>query len=306
MRDIDGLVIGGPRDFDRFREDLEGQDGLVFAGTPARTPGDSRSGARGDAEGDGARVGADSDGDGAALEPLRDAIEKYRPRNALVLSPYRGMSSDVARLTENGVDVRTAGPLPASFRGCRPPITETHRSDPGFSAMLEASRHADFGDPVYLRMISSPEGGKWQRWWRVFQMCRKAAALLDTPLRRVYVAAAGKAPRLHVSITLKTLRNSTGHLLVAPSGAGLQDDLFFLGTGGTLSDDPLLNQPGMYGQMNYHMLSRPARWRLADLWRDDAVVSMTGDEQRFYQDLLRAIGDSSRSGSGVSLEYPAA
>ena len=58
--------------------------------------------------------------------------------------------------------------------------------------------------------------------------------------------------------------------------------------------------------MNYHMLSRPARWRLGDLWRDDAVVSMTGDEQRFYQDLLRAIGDSSRSGSGVSLAYPAA
>ena len=291
MKGIEVIVIGGPGDFDRFREDMGARDGVVFA----RTPGGSRTDA-----------GAGTDGDGAALEPLREAIEKYRPRNVMVLSPYRGMTADVARLMENGVDVRTAGPLPATSRDRRPSITEMHRSDPGFSAMLEASRHADFGDPVYLRMVASPEGGKWQRWWCVFQMCRKAAALLDSPLRRAYVAAAGKAPRLHVSITLKTVRNSTGHLLVAPSGAGLQDDLFFLGTGGTLSDDPLLNQPGMYGQSNYRMLSRPAQWRLADLWRDDAVISMTGDEQRFYQDLLRATGDSSRSGGGVCLAYPAA
>ena len=291
MKGIDGLVIGSLRDFDRFREDMGVRDGVVFA----RTLGGSRI----DAEGD-------TDGDGAVLETLREAIEKYRPRNALVLSPYRGMSADVARLMENGVDVRTAGPLPATSRDRRPSITEMHRSDPGFSAMLEASRHADFGDPVYLRMVSSPEGGKWQRWWCVFQMCRKAAALLDSPLRCVYVAAAGEAPRLHVSLTLKTVRNSTGHLLVAPSGAGLQDDLFFLGTGGTLSDDPLLNQPGMYGQMNYHMLSRPAQWRLAELLRDDVVISMTEDERRFYQDLLRAIGDSTRSDGGVCLAYPAA
>ena len=301
MRDIDGLVIGGPRDFDRFREDLAAQDEVAFA----LAPGGSRTGA-----------GGGPDGDGIAIETLRGALEKYRPRRALVLSPYRGMSADAVRLMENGVDVRTAGPLPAGSlpagplpagsRDRSPLITEMHRSDPGFSAMLEASRHADFGDPVYLRMISSPEGGKWQKWWGVFQSCRKAAALLDSPLRRVYVAAAGKAPRSHVSITLKTVRHSTGHLLVAPSGSSLQDDLFFLGTGGTLSDDPLLNQPGVYGQSDYRMLSRPTRRRLADLWRDDAVVSMTVYEQRFYQGLLRAIGRSSRSGSGVCLEYPAA
>ncbi len=290
MKDIDGLVIGSPRDFGRFREDLEGQDGLVFA----RTPDGSRTGA-----------GGDSDGYGAALETLRDAIKKYRPRSALILSPYRGMSADTARLLENGVDVRTAGPLPASTGDKRPPITELHRSDPGFSAMLETSRNADFGDSVYLRMVSSPEGGKWPRWWCVFQMCRKATALLGSPLRRVYVATAGAAPRLHVTITLKTVRNATGHLLVAPSGTELQDDLFFLGTGGTLSDDPLLNQPGIYGQSNYRMLTRPVRHRLAELWRDDAVISMTEDERCFYYDLLRAIGDSSRSG-GICLAYPAA
>ena len=291
MKEIEGLVIGSPRDFDRFREGLEGQEGLVFA----RTPGGTRIGA-----------GEGSAGHGAALEILRDAFEKYRPRSALVLSPYRGMSADTARLMENGVDVRTAGPLPAGSRDLRPPVTEMHRSDPGFSAMLEASRQDDFGDPVYLRMVSAPEGGNWQRWWCVFQMCRKAAVLLGSPLRHVYVAAAGVRPRLHVTITLKTVRNSTGHLLVAPSGAGLQDDLFFLGTGGTLSDDSLLNQPGVYGQSNYRMLPRPVRRRLAELWRDDAVISMTEDERRFYRDLLRAIGDSSRSRGGVRLEYPAA
>lgn len=297
MKDIDGLVIGGPRDFDRFREDLAAQDGVAFA----RMSGGASTGARG---------GSASDGSYAALETIRDALEEYRPRRALVLSPYRGMSAETVRLMESGVDVRTAGPLPAgslpgSSRDRSPPITEMHRSDPGFPAMLEASRHADFGDPVYLRIVSSPAGGKWQKWWCVFQSCRKAAALLDSPLRRVYVAAAGEAPRLHVSITLRTVRGSTGHLLVAPSGSSLQDDLFFLGTGGTLSDDPLLNQPGVYGQSDYRMLSRPDRWRLGDLWDEDAVISLTSGEQRFYQDLLRAIGDSSGTGSGVCLEYPA-
>ena len=223
-----------------------------------------------------------------------------------MLTPYRGMSADAARLMASGVDVRTAGPLPASHRDRRPPIADTHRSDPGYSAMLEAARHADFGDPVYLRLVASPAGGLWQKWWCAFQSCRKAEALLDAPLRRVYVAAAGKAPRIHVSITLRTVRDSTGHVLVVPVGSSPQDDLFFLGTGGTLADDPLLNQPGMYGPSDYRMWSSPLRRRLADLWRDDAAVTLSAGVQRCYLDLLRAIGDSSRSGGGVCLEYPAA
>lgn len=291
MKQIDGLVIGRLRDLDHFRESMDELDGLVFASTT----GGSRTGTG---------AGTGEGGDGIVLEPLREAVEKYRPRRALVLAPYRGIALDTARLMENGVDVRTAGPLPAGFHGRRPPIAEIHRSDPGFKAVLETSRHADFGDPVYIRMISAPEGGKWRKWWCVFQMFRKAAALLDSPPRRVYVAAAGEASRLHVSITMKSVRNTTGHLLAAPNGAGLRDDLFFLGTGGTLADDPLLNQPGMYGQSDYRMLSRPVRRRLADLWRDDAVIDMTGDEHRFYLDLLGAIGGSSRSGGGVCLEYP--
>ena len=289
MTDIDVLVIGVPRDFYTFQDDPDGRDGVVFA----RVPGGSRVGS-----------GGGGDGDGAICEPLRDAIEKYQPRRALVLSPYRGMSADTARLMKHGADVRTAGPLPGGFHDLMPPISEMHRSDPGFSKVQEASRHVDFGDPVYLRMVSSPHGGKWHRWWCAFQMSRKATALLDSPLWRIYVAATGNAQRTHVSITLKTMRESTGHLLVAPSGSGLQKDLFLLGTGGTLSDDPLLNQPGMYGQSDYRMLPRLARRRLADLWRDDAAIAWTADEHRFYLDLLRAIGDSSRSGSGVCLEFP--
>lgn len=172
--------------------------------------------------------------------------------------------------------------------------------------MLEISRHADFGDPVYLRLVASPAGGIWQKWWCVFQSCRKAEVLLASPLRRVYVAAAGKAPRIHVSITLKTVGDSTGHVLVAPSGSSPQDDLFFLGTGGTLADDPLLNHPGMYGQTDYRMWTSPLRRRLADLWRDDEAVKLSAGVQRFYLDLLRAIVDSSRRGGGVCLECPAA
>ena len=273
MREIDGLVIGGPREFDFYREDFEAQDGVVFARSNA-----GRS----------------------------NALDAYLPRQALFLSPYRGMAVDAARLVEKGVDVRTAGPLPVRARFLDIPITDIHRSDAGFRAMLETSRHADFGDLVYLRLISSPGGGKWQKWWCIFQSCRKAAALLDAPLRRVYVAATGSARSLHVSITLKTDRHSTGHLLVSPRGSRLQDDLFLVGTGGTLADDPLLNQPGVYGKSDYRMMSRPARRCLADLWRNEALITLSADEGRFYHDLLRAIGDSSRSRRGICLEYPAA
>lgn len=268
MKRIERLVIGSPREFDFYLEDLKAQDGVVFA--------------------------------------RPNALYAYRPRQALFLLPYRGMAADAARLVGKGVDVRTAGPLPVRTRNLSMSIVDIHRSDPGFRAMLETSRHADFGEPVYLRLISSPEGGNWQKWWCAFQSCRKAVALLDSPLRRVYVAAAGTAPRLHVSITLKTHRDSTGHLLVAPNGSGLRDDLFLVGTGGTLADDPLLNQPGMYGKSDYRMLTRPTRRRLADLWGNEALITLSADERRFYHDLLRAIGDSSRSRSGVCLEYPAA
>ena len=291
MKDVDGLVIGSPRDLGFFREGFDAQDGVAFV----RTPGGPRSGS-----------GAGSGENVPALEDLWDAMDGDRPRLALFLSPYPGMSADAARLMDMGIDVRTAGPLPAGAQDRRPPIMEMHRSDPGFKALLAASRHGDFGDPVYLRMVSSPEGGKRRKWWCVFQLCRKAAALLDAPLRRVYVAAAGQAPRMHVSITLKTKRNSTGHLLVAPAGSGMQDDLFFLGTGGTLTDDPLLNRPGVYGRSDYRMVSMPARRRLADLWDEDATVSLTADELGFYNDLLRVMGESSGTGGGVCLEYPAA
>ncbi len=291
MRQIEGLVIGSRRDFELFREDIERQEGVVFA----RSTVDSRGGAQG------LEQGTVQD-----LETPRDALRAYLPRQALFLSPYRGMAADAARLMEHGVDARTAGPLPARTRNLSIPFVDIHRSDSGFRAMLEASRHDDFGEPVYLRLISSPEGGKWQKWWCVFQSFRKAAALLDSPLRRVYVAAAGSARRLHVSVTLKTDRDSTGHLLVAPNGSRLEDDLFLVGTGGTLADDPLLNQPGVYGKSDYRMLTKPAQHRLADLWGDNALITLTDDERRFYHDLLRAIGESARSRSGVCMEYPAA
>ena len=296
MKAIEALVVGSLQDLDGYWEDMEGRDGVVFALAPSS----SRPGRRGGPD------GADGpDGHGAARTTLRNALGKYSPRKALFLAPYRGMSAVTARLMESGVEVRLAGPLPAGSGNHRPPITEVHRSDPGFKALLASSRHADFGEPVYLRVVSSPEGGTWQKWWCVFQMCRKAAALLGSPLRRVYVATAGKAPLFHVTVTLKTARNSTGHLLVAPCGSGLRDDIFFLGTGGTLSDDPLLNQPGIYGESGYRMLSRPVRRSLGDLWTDDAVISLSGDELRFYRNLLRAIGGSAGSGEGSCLEYPA-
>lgn len=291
MKQIERLVVGSRLEFELYREDMEEQDGVVFA----RSTGGSRDGDRGG-----------QNGAVRGLETLRDALDAYLPRQAVFLSPYRGMAVDAAQLVENGVDVRTAGPLPVRTGSPDVSITETHRSDPGFRAMLEASRHADFGEPVYLRLISSPDGGKWRKWWCVFQSCRKAAALLESPLRRVYVAAAGTAPRLHVSITLKTHRNSTGHLLVAPDGSRLQDDLFLVGTGGTLADDPLLNQPGMYGKSDYRMLTRPTRRRLAHLWENEALITLSADERRFYHDLLRAIGDSARSRRGICLEYPTA
>lgn len=267
MKQIERLVIGSRQDLARFQEYTEGQDGVVFA--------------------------------------RPNALDAYLPRRALFLSPYRGMAADATRLTEKGIDVRTAGPLPARTRNLEIPITDIHRSDAGFRAMLETSRHADFGVPVYLRLISSLEGGKWHKWWCVFQSCRKAAALLDSPLRRVYVAAAGSARKLHVSITLKTDRYSTCHLLVAPNGPRLQDDLLLVGTGGTLVDDPLLNQPGMYGKSDYRMMTRQTRRCLADLWGSEALIALSAGERRFYLDLLRAIGDSSRSRSGICLEYPA-
>lgn len=273
MKRIDGLVIGGPRELELYQEDLEAQDAVVFVRSNVR-----RS----------------------------NALDAYRPRQALFLSPYRGMASDAARLVEMGVDVRTAGPLPGRTGYLSMSIVDIHRSDPGFRAILETSRHADFGEPVYLRLISSPGGGKWPKWWCVFQSCRKAAALLDSPLRRVYVAATGTGSRLHVSITLKTHQDSTGHLLVSPSGSRLQDDLFLVGTGGTLADDPLLNQPGMYGKSDYRMLTRPTRRCLDDLWGNEALITLSVDERRFYHHLLRAIGDSSRSRSGICLEYPTA
>ena len=291
MKRIEWLVIGSRQDLALFQEYTEGQDGVVFARPNAGPLGGAQGSANGTVQG---------------FETLRDALNKYLPRQAIFLSPYRGMAGDAAHLVENGVDVRTAGPLPVRTRNLRMPVVEIHRSDAGFRAMLETSRHTDFGEPVYLRLISSPEGGKWQKWWNIFQSCRKAEALLDSRLGRVYVASAGTAPRLHVSITLNTQRNSTGHLLVAPVGSRLRDDLFLVGTGGTLADDPLLNQPGMYGKADYRMLTGPDRLSLACLMGNEVLMTLSADERRFYHDLLRAIGDSSRSRSGICLEYPTA
>ncbi len=306
MKRIERLVVGSRQDLTQFQEYTEGQDGVVFARPNRGRSNTERS--NGGRPNGGARGGAQGSANGTVqgLETVRDALDAYRPRQALFLSPYRGMAADAARLVENGVEVRMAGPLSVRPRKSDISIVEIHRSDPGFRAMLETSRHTDFGEPVYLRLIASPEGGRWPKWWCVFQSCRKAEALLDSPLRRVYVTAVSSARNLHVSITLKTHRHSTAHLLVASNGPRLQDDFLLVGTGGTLADDPLLNQPGMYGKPDYRMLTRPARRCLADLWGNEALIALSVDERRFYQDLLRAIGDSSRSRSGICLVYPAA
>ena len=289
MIPIDCLVIGGKQDYDLLREETEGQAGLAFA----RVPGGMRDGR-----------GAGSKGETpVAFAP--GVFEAYRPRRVLFLSPYRGMAADVERLTASGVEVRTAGPLPGNSHGrIHPPIVDMQHTDRGFTAMLETCRDADFGEPVYLRVISSPDGGRWSKWWCAFRQCRMAGALLGAALRRIYVASAGSAEGVHVSITLKTERDSTGHLLVAPRGSGLLDDVFFLGTGGTLAGDALLNRPGVYDGSNYRLLPNTALRRLDDLWNADAVAVLSDAEHRFYHGLLRAIVRTSRTGKGICLDYP--
>ena len=311
---IDGLVIGGMQDYDLFREDLEGPagvEGQVGGKKPAGVEGqvgvDRPAGVEGPAGLAFARVPGSMGAGFGGETPMVSApglFETYQPRRVLFLAPYRGMADDIERLTASGAEVRMAGPLPGNPHGrVHPPIVDMQFGDRGFASMLETSRESDFGEPVYLRVISSPGGGRWNKWWCVFRQCRMAGALLGAPLRSVHVASAGSAERLHVSVTLKTERDSTGHLLVASRGSGLRDDVFFLGTGGTLAGDALLNRPGVYDGSNYRLLPGPAMRRLDDLWHRDAVAGLSGAEHRFYHSLLRAIGKASRLGKGICLDY---
>ena len=142
VRDIEGLVIGGLREFECYREDLEAQDGVVFARPNAERSSTGRlDGGRPNAgrTNAGPRGGAPGSANGTfrGLGTLRDTLDAYLPRKALFLSPYRGMAADAARLVEKGVDVRTAGPLPVRTRKPDIPITDIHRSDAGLRRCLK-------------------------------------------------------------------------------------------------------------------------------------------------------------------------
>jgi len=291
MKPIDMLVIGTVQEYQRLRTDIDQNLGVVFASV-TNVP-CSRH-----------QRFVNQDKPVRNLDFISRAIIKYQPGRAIFLSPYRGMAKDVLQLSKQGVDVRLCGPLPVRSQEIQLPITAIYQSDANVMGLLEASRDADFGEPVYLRMISSPEVGKWRKWWCVFQSCQLAEKILNARLQRIYVASVGTKTNLHINITLMTETNSMAHLLVANDASMLHGDLFLVGTGGTLTDNSLLNHPGIYSRSDFRILPRPGEQRLDALWNKDALIRLTNKERAFYDRVLQAIGDSAKNRKGICLNYP--
>ena len=283
MKPIDTLLVGQIRDYNKYFNKNPVKDKTIFVQVPgSRKP--------------------SFNSDNFFYGPLSSILKTIHPQKAIFLSSYRGIVSDIKKLLKEQVEVRTAGPIENSSITKRHGIIDIYKTDEQLQVMLGLSQKLSFGNPIYLRIIASSQKTLLNKWWSAFQLCRLATRLLNSPLKHIYIAANGRGPQLHASITLTTKQNTISHLIVPADNIRVGDDILFLGTGGTLSVNTLINSPGILTKSDLKLYPNLTPQNPNSFEDNDKLDFLNSGDYNFYQQLLACLRKSYRKGSSCYIE----
>ena len=210
-------------------------DGLVVVCGPDRAPAlESIAGSHGLAGwvgvGRPGRPAIDAPRFGSLQEGLEEAAA------VAVLSPYRGLASDLEICRQRGIPALLAGP--AAARADDPEHSAGRwRHSQSWRSVDGVRRRPAFGHPVYLRqVIGGGNGGLAGAWWALLEALEGALELLDSPMSRLSVGAVARGGRCHATATLVVENGASAQLVVTPA-PDPGEDLMLLGTGGLVHVD---------------------------------------------------------------------
>lgn len=188
---------------------------------------------------------------------LSELTEYSSPDVCCAITPYRSMAEDVLLCLHRQIHVASTGPIPCSRRVFRRlcqvadeqrihfRIGGLHKLSPRNLILQAKSRHSEFGQPVYLRLVSDGGRAFLTAWWSACDTIEQAEALLDSSACKTHLTAIRVGHCYHITLTLAMHNHSNAQLTIAPVLLGGERDLTLLGSGGLLTYDSLSNATGV-------------------------------------------------------------
>lgn len=259
-----------------------------------------------------------------AVCPIYPAFDEllHEAKVCCFLTPYNFLGKDLQRAVENGIHALCAGPpslsRAAGERLCRSAAQSAAQLTWGgpfrhsrvHQVLEEQARQADFGSPVFLRLVRGGGDSLLAAGWGAYQTLEQAAVLLQTPIAELHVSGVRRHRRFHFALTATTSSGATAQLVVAPHHPSPVPDISLLGTGGLLSSTEYYSLPAWSSHRGISPGSHPyppaePDW-LADFIRRFPLRKIASETRSltFFQTLRSALSRALREGRPIRVRNP--
>ena len=177
---------------------------------------------------------------------LEELLEKSQPDHCVMLAALPSLCEDIKYLLSREVSILTAGPIKGiASDGNNITVVPPSKWSLPYQQIKAECRKESFGDPVYLRYLTSGGHNLHSAWWAMCQAVDVAEELLQGALTALHVSGISHNQTCHINATLLMSNRANGQLSIVPDYFEDERQVTLLGTGGLLNYDPQENVAGI-------------------------------------------------------------
>ena len=177
---------------------------------------------------------------------FEDLFEASQPDHCVILAALPSLCEDLNLLFAREVSTLTAGPIDGiSCDGNNITVAPPSKWSHPYQQIEAECREEAFGDPVYLRYLTSGGHNLHSAWWAMCQAVDVADGLLQAPLKTLHISGISHNQACHINATLLMSNRANGQLSIVPKYLEDESQITLLGTGGLLNYDPQENIAGI-------------------------------------------------------------
>lgn len=177
---------------------------------------------------------------------FENLFEESQPDHCVILAALPSLCEDLNHLFAREVSTLTAGPINGiSCDGNNITVAPPSKWSYPYQQIEAECRKEAFGDPVYLRYLTSGGHNLHSAWWAMCQAVDVADGLLQAPVKTLHISGISHNQACHINATLLMSNRANGQLSIVPKYLEDESQVTLLGTGGLLNYDPQENIAGI-------------------------------------------------------------
>ncbi|MEE2708668.1 MAG: hypothetical protein VYA69_03635 [Gemmatimonadota bacterium] len=175
-----------------------------------------------------------------------DLLEKSQPDLCVILAALPSLCEEINMLLSREVSILTAGPIKGiAGDGNNITVVPLSKWSLPYQQLKAECQKESFGDPVFLRYLTSGGHNLHSAWWAMCQAVDVADGLLQGALTALHVSGISHNQTYHINATLLMSNRANGQLSIVPDYLEDERQVTLLGTGGLLNYDPQENVAGI-------------------------------------------------------------